>query len=386
MTPRRHILVLTLSFGSGHVRAAHATAQELRHQSPSADVRLVDVLDQCRWLFKACYVWPYWLMVRYWPALWGHYFASRVERKSQGTAPESVFRWGCSKVFETTAEFEPDTIVATEVAACEIAIIAKRAGLTKARIICVITDQEAEPAWVKEDVDTFAVPDQGVREQLISWGAPAEKVVVCGIPTDPAFAVRHDPEAIRLRFGLGDDNVPVVLLMGGGMGPTRMDHVAERLCASKTPMRIVAITGHDRQARRRLNRLHALPPVSLHVLGWTDDVAALMQAATLLVTKPGGLTTAEAALCALPIVAFAVIPGPEQRNAARLAETGGAVVPGSVDETADAVLSLLRDQSRRSAMSGSIRKMAHPDAAREIASLTLNAVTQAKEVAVRTAI
>src|SRR5262249_18842160 len=162
---------------------AHAIAQELRRRSPTADVCVVDALEQCCWLFRAGYVWPYWLMVRYWPSLWGHYFASRVGRKSQGTAPEWTFRWGCSRTFETIAEFEPDTIVAVEVAACEIAVLAKRRDLAKARIITVITDYAAEPVWVKKEVDTFSVPDEGVRRQLVSWGAPAEKVVVCGIPT-----------------------------------------------------------------------------------------------------------------------------------------------------------------------------------------------------------
>ena len=385
MTSKRHILVLALSFGSGHVRAAHAMAQALRRQSPSADVRVVDVLEQCRWVFRAFYVWPYWLTLRYWPALWGRYFASRVNRKSHGTAPEWAFRWGCPKAFEMIATFEPDTIIAAEVAACEIAVVAKRAGLTKARIINLITDYDAEPVWVKAEIDAFAVTDQGVREQLISWGAPAEKIVACGIPTDPAFARKRDLKATLVRSGPSDDQVPVVLLMGGGMGPTRMDRVVDRLCICGTPMQIIAITGHDTRARRRLKRLHAAPPVSLRVLGWTNDVAELMQAASLLVTKPGGLTIAEATLCGLPIVTFDVIPGPEQRNAARLADAGVAVLTTSAEETADAVLSLLRDPSRRRMMSRRIEKLARPDAAREIAHLALEG-TLAREMTVGTVV
>jgi processive 1,2-diacylglycerol beta-glucosyltransferase len=386
MGSRPRILVLTLSFGSGHFRAAHAIAQELRRYSPTADVRVADALEQCFWLFRAGYVWPYWLMVRYWPSLWGHYFASRVGRKSQATAPEWAFLLGCSRTFKTIAEFEPDTIVAAEVAACEIAVLAKRREMTKARIIGVITDYTAEPVWVMAEVDTFTVPDEGVRGQLVSWGAPAEKVVVCGIPTDPTFAVRHDAERMRLRFGLRNDNIPLVLLMGGGMGPTRMDLVAEKLCASRTPMGIVAITGNDIRVRRRLNRVLAAAPVSMHVLGWTEEVAALMQAASLLVTKPGGLTTAEAALCALPLVAFDAIPGPEQHNAARLVKGGGAVVAGTADEAADEALGLLGDADRRQGMSRAIQEMAYPDAAGKIASLTLNLEIQPREAALGTTV
>lgn len=147
-------------------------------------------------------------------------------------------------------------------------------------------------------------------------------------------------------------------------------------------MQIIAITGRDTRARRCLERLHAAPPVSLHVLGWTNDVAELMQAASLLVTKPGGLTITEAALCGLPIVAFDVIPGPEQRNATRLAEASGAVLTTSVEDTADAVLSLLRDPSRRRMMSRKIETVAQPNAAREIACLVLGE-SRVREIALR---
>ena len=77
------------------------------------------------------------------------------------------------------------------------------------------------------------------------------------------------------------------------MGPTRMDEIARRLAEHKVPMHIVAIAGKDKRAHRKLKSLKVEPPVLLSILSWTEDVAALMQAATILVTKPGGLTIAE---------------------------------------------------------------------------------------------
>jgi processive 1,2-diacylglycerol beta-glucosyltransferase len=165
-----------------------------------------------------------------------------------------------------------------------------------------------------------------------------------------------------------------------------MNQVAARLCESGQPMHIIAATGHDRRMRRRLEGLRAWPPVSLSVLDWTDDIAALMQAASVLVTKPGGLTTAEAALCGLPIVIFDAIPGPEQRNAARLTETGAGVSTGGSRETALTVLALLRDDSARRRMSIRAKGLARPKAAAKIARLALNEVVAAEvagEVAAR---
>src|SRR5947209_19326989 len=269
MKVSRRILVLTLSFGSGHVQAARAVADELRRREPTADVRVVDALEDARLLFRACYAWPYWLMIRRAPKLWERFFESRVARGDEGTAPPWAFRWGCRHVFKLISDFQPEAIVACEVAACELAVLAKRDGLTRARVVAVITDHEAEPVWVKPKTDAYAVADERVRQQLRAWGARDESITVCGIPTDAAFRSRHDAEETRRRHGLGD-RAPLVLLMGGGMGPARTDVVAAHLCASGTPVHVVAVTGRDEQARRRLERIKAVPPATLRVLGWTD--------------------------------------------------------------------------------------------------------------------
>jgi processive 1,2-diacylglycerol beta-glucosyltransferase len=376
------VLVLTLSFGSGHVQAARTIAREIKRQSPDAEVRVLDALADCRFLFRAFYVWPYWAMVRYAPALWDRFFTHRTVRLKRSTAPAWVFRLGCPEVFREIVDFKPNAIVATEVAACELTVIARRGGFTKARVVSVITDFEAEPAWVQREVEAYAVADDHVRDQLCAWGATATRIVACGIPADHRFCDRHDETNTRWRHKIRDD-APIVLLMGGGRGPTHMNEVAARLCESGQPMHVIAVTGHDKRMLRRLEGIRAWPPVSLHVLGWRDDVAALMQAAAVLVTKPGGLTTAEAALSGLPVVIFDAIPGPEQRNAARLTETGAGISTGGARETAVTVLALLRDEGARRRMSIRARGLARPEAAATIAMLALNQAASSEVTARR---
>src|SRR5207244_13583498 len=113
--------------------------------------------------------------------------------------------------------------------------------------------------------------------------------------------------------------------------------------------------------RRRLESLRVKGRVSLRVLGWTDDVPALMQAAAILVTKPGGLTMLEAASCSLPLVLFDPIPGAEFINAKRMIDAGTAVLTRGPRETAAQVLSLLLDQKARDAMAENVRKIRGPD-------------------------
>ena len=382
MRKAQRILVLTLSFGSGHVQAARAIARELGRQSSDVEVLVVDALANSRLLFRAGYVWPYWAMVRYAPTLWDRFFTRRTARLSRQTAPEWTFHRGCPQVFKTIAKFRPDTIIATEVAACEMAAIAKREGLTDARIVSVITDYEAEPVWIKAEVDVYAVADKHVHDQLCAWGASTNSIVPCGIPTDPAFYAQHDEKRTRAGYDL-HEQPPIVLIMGGGAGPTHMHEVTAILSASRESLHVIAVTGFDKRARRKLARVGPSPTVSLRVLGWTDEIAALMQAASVLVTKPGGLTTAEAAACALPMVIFDAIPGPERRNTARITEVGAGISTSGAREAAAAVLTLLKDEDARRRMSANAERLARPDATAAIARLALDETLPAEESARR---
>jgi processive 1,2-diacylglycerol beta-glucosyltransferase len=162
-----------------------------------------------------------------------------------------------------------------------------------------------------------------------------------------------------------------------------MDEVAKQLGESKVPMRIAAIAGHDKRAIRRLESVKVSAPVSLQVIGWTNDVLALMRAATILVTKPGGLTIAEAALCSLPMVFFDPIPGAEFVNAKRVVDAGAAVIANGASDTGAKVVSLLRDETRRRFMSSSANRIARPNARTEIAQRVLDIAAPAKQLARR---
>ena len=378
MKSDKRILILTLSFGAGHIRAARSVATELQTQIPEAEILLIDALENCSLWFRAFYVWTYWAMIRYIPRLWEKFFHLRVQRRDEQTAPVWIWRKGCRKVFGKIKSFQPDLIVAAEVGACEIAAIARRENLTKAAIINVITDFEAEPIWIKKEIAAFCVPTLQVAEQLQNWGADAEKIKICGIPLDKSFSEFTDSDELRKQFGL--DLKPIVLLMGGGMGPTSMDAVAARLLKSGENLNVVAVAGKDKSARRKLEKLKPTATVNLKIVGWTDQVADLMEMSAILVTKPGGLTLSEAAECGLPMVFFDAIPGPEKSNAARFADAGAGIETKGSQETANEVLRLLKDKNALAEMAKQCRKLARPNAAKNIVELISDELKNAEIV------
>lgn len=376
MIEQPRVLILTLSFGAGHISAAEAIAAEFQKQFPAANLRTIDALENCPLWFRAVYVWTYWAMIRYAPRMWGKFFNERVTRRDAQTAPVWMWKKGCRKTFAEIENFQPDLIVAAEVGASEIAVIAKRKNLTAAKIVNVITDFEAEPIWVKPEIAAYSVADETVKTQLENWGAGTAKIYICGIPLNADFLKIYDGRATKTRFDL--DERPIILLMGGGMGPTAMNEIAAEILKTGENLNVVALPGKDSKAKAALEKLINSETVSLRVVDWTNSVAPLMKAAKILATKPGGITLAEAAACGLPLVLFDAIPGPETINAKKFAEAGAAVEAATPIEAARQILELAIDSERLKLMSANCRALARTEAAGEIAQMAASFIDWSK--------
>jgi len=162
---------------------------------------------------------------------------------------------------------------------------------------------------------------------------------------------------------------PVVLVMGGGMGPAPLDEIVRSLERCELPVQVIAIAGHNRVMRRRLERLCGRVALDLHVFGWTNRVTELMASADLLVTKPGGVTVAEALATGVPLLLTEPIPGPEERHVRYLVEREAAVYAPSVAEIPKLASAVLTNPARRARMVKRHREMARPDAAHAIAQV-----------------
>jgi UDP-N-acetylglucosamine--N-acetylmuramyl-(pentapeptide) pyrophosphoryl-undecaprenol N-acetylglucosamine transferase len=107
-----------------------------------------------------------------------------------------------------------------------------------------------------------------------------------------------------------------------------------------------------------------------------DDMPARFAQADLLLCRSGASTVAEIAAAAKPAI-FVPFPGAaddhQKRNAEALERAGAALMLEQSNLTpaslADAVISLFSDRTRLQNMAQAARKLAHPDAAQEIAAM-----------------
>jgi len=122
--------------------------------------------------------------------------------------------------------------------------------------------------------------------------------------------------------GLRDD-LPVLLVLSGGLGMGPVADILTSLDRVGTPLQTIAVAGRNAELRAELaTRDHRHPT---RVLGFVTFMDELMATADLVLTKPGGLTTAEAMALGRPLLILNPIPGQESANSDFLLERGAAV-------------------------------------------------------------
>jgi processive 1,2-diacylglycerol beta-glucosyltransferase len=350
------------------LRASQAVQRALYDVHDPIDAKVMDALDSAHRWFQWLYVDPYWWMLRNAPWLWRKLFERRQRSQHRATAPQWVFRRGCREVLQKIKSYAPQLVMATEIGAAEIAALGRREGWFNAPIVAVQTDFQTEPPWVQPEIDVYCVASEEARGQLIGWGVLPNRVLLCGIPVDPAFALPFDKQELKQALGL-DARRPVVLVMGGGMGPAPLDRVVSSLDLSGVPMQVLAVAGHDHDLRHRLELLRGRVTLDLHLFGWTENVPELMAVSDLLITKPGGLTAAEALAVGLPMILTHPIPGPEERHARYLSQNGVALHAESLNDIPRLASRLLSSPDELGEMRRRARERSRPAAAHAIAQV-----------------
>jgi processive 1,2-diacylglycerol beta-glucosyltransferase len=199
-------------------------------------------------------------------------------------------------------------------------------------------------------------------------------VTTSGIPIDPLFAEHKDKLEMRAKHGLKPD-VTTILVSAGGFGVGPIEHMLESLAGMKHPAQIVALCGRNAELQSRLEsaaaRLPRLHHVTFNPIGFTTEMDEYMSAADILLGKPGGLTTSEALAKGLVFAIVNPIPGQEERNSDHLLENGVAIRCNNLPVLAYKLDRLLDDPARFASMQAGARRMARPDAARDIVNKLL---------------
>jgi processive 1,2-diacylglycerol beta-glucosyltransferase len=140
------------------------------------------------------------------------------------------------------------------------------------------------------------------------------------------------------------------------------------------PLEIVTVAGRNDVLR---DRLRSIPCPSHHrrtVLGYTDKMDELMAGVDVVISKPGGLTTAEALARGVAMLVIEPIPGQEDRNCDFLLENGAAAKVNNLASLSHKLTALVSDRERLQSLRDASLKLGRPQAAFDVARSALSLI------------
>lgn len=325
------VLLLSAPIGSGHRMAAEALKQSFEKNE---NVKVIHgnvfdffphilgktflkvylwILDICPWLYELMYKWgnkgggSLWMrsLINGALAVLGNSFINRVK---------------------------PDVVIATHATPAGIMSIYKRRQHNNLYLCGVVTDFTVHRWWICEGVDTYFIADEKLSEKF-----PANfETIAYGIPIREGFQ-NLDRTTCRAQFGWKEED-KVCLLMGGGDGLLPMEAIITALLESQLiNLRIVALTGKNASLKQRLASKF---DKQLKILGYTEQIPQLMCGADMIVSKAGGLSSAEILASNLEFIIYKPLPGQEENNAKFLEANCNAKIAHDIQEISENVREL----------------------------------------------
>jgi len=366
--PMTRVLILTASYGSGHLAAAGALAAAFREAG--ADAVVMDhfrefVCPAFARISQALYMW----ILRRAPVLWGLGYGLGDHLACESPFALGMPRIGRDRLARALRRLAPDVVVTAHATPAAAMSSLREIGERVPPHTTVVTDFVAHSQWMARQVDRYCVAAEEVKHEYIARGIAPQRVVVTGVPVDAAFERPLDSLAARRQLGLSAE-APVVLAMAGSCGSLgRLSDAARVLLAARRPLQGLIVCGRDVALQRHLQRLTEGTPI--RALGYALDVRLMMAAADVLVTKAGGMTLAEAAAAELPLILFGSLPGQERQNERFAARAGVAFAARSSRELALLLEGALTSPGLLGRMRRRMRRLQKPDASRRIADLVL---------------
>ncbi len=353
---------------SGHHHASRAVAQALRRLDPYCQIIRVDAFDYTSRFVKWAIQRSYLSLIKHHPDVWEYLYDNPAIHTRVQHIRTLLHRYHIRKVQRLLETVQPHAIACTQAFPCGMLADYKRQRGLRVPLVGILTDFAPHLYWLHDTVDAYIVPSEEIHERFVTHGIAKERLRTFGIPVEPRFLDPVDRAQTRRQFGL-DPESPVILVMGGGGGLGPIGELLRGVDRIDQPCQFVVLTGTNRALLSWFARQSFGHRVV--VRGYEDAVPQLMDIASMVITKPGGLTTAESLAKRLPMLMISPIPGQEMCNARVLLSQGAAIQLGGPETVGEIVSQLLREPSRLEQLRANAARLAHPESAVQTARLLL---------------
>jgi processive 1,2-diacylglycerol beta-glucosyltransferase len=343
--------------GAGHDGAARELRRRLDAHGHTVEV--VDFLDSVAFHIGPFLRWYYEMQLKLAP--WSYELSYRLSPLLRGPAV-MVDTWLTKRRLRAVIkEYRPDAIVSVYPLASLVLGRMRRKKLLRVPVLTYLTDFAVHSLWVHRGVDRHLAVSEISADAALSRGG--RDAYARGPLVGERFRVdEYDRDAVRSSLGLDPDDRAVLVVAGSwGVG----DVVATVEAIGRTgEFHPITVCGKDEKLKAELDERGFGT-----VIGWTDQMPALMTAADALVENAGGLTCMEAFASGLPVVTFLPIAGHGRDNAELMARAGVNRYARSEQELHDVLRAVTREGPERTRMVEAGRALFVADPADDVEEL-----------------
>jgi UDP-N-acetylglucosamine:LPS N-acetylglucosamine transferase len=343
--------------GAGHDGAA----RELRRRlvADGHRVEVVDFLDAVAFHIGPVLRWFYQVQLRMAP--WSYELSYKLAPVLRAPAV-MVDTWLTRrKLKRVIKEFRPDTVVSVYPLASLVLGRMRRKKQLRVPVVTYLTDFAVHSLWVHRGIDRhLAVSELSAAAATSRGGKDAR--ARGPLVSDRFRDATYDRDAVRSNLGLAPEDRAVLVVAGSwGVG----DVIATVDAIGRTgEFHPITVCGHDDDLRAELEHRGFGT-----VIGWTDEMPALMTAADALVENAGGLTCMEAFAVGLPVITFRPIAGHGKDNAEMMARAGVNCYARNEHELHEILADVTRPGPARAALVDTARRLFVADPADDVEEL-----------------
>lgn len=360
------VLILSCDTGEGHNSAAAAVAGALTRRGVENDV--FDPLVLAGKYAERFVSGAYTAIMKKAPSAFNALYRAGDIYSSTGiTSP--VYHANARYAANLRAYIEQNgygCVVCTHLYPMETVTAIKKLGDFRVPCYGVLTDYTCIPFLAETELDGYFIAHEALRSELVEKGIPSERIFATGIPVDEKFAHHMEKSAARSYLAMAQEQ-DVFLIMSGGIGVVNADAICDEILRRHGgAFTVYILVGRNSDLKAALEEKYAGND-HVRIVTFTKKVNVYMNAADVMISKPGGLTSTEAAVAQVPLVQLLVYTACEAPNIAFFSTRGMSLRAEDAADAAAKAVELARDKDEMAAMRAAQRKNVPPDAADRIA-------------------